>query len=200
VPSADLVLAGGTVFCPPAGARGARPVTHVAVTAGRIVAVGGSEVSDLAGAGTRVVDLAGGLLVAGFQDAHIHPVQGGLERLSCDLSALETQAGYLAAVRDYAARRADLTWVTGGGWMLAAFPGGLPRREVLDNVVPDRPVMLLNRDYHGAWVNTTALRLAGISRDTHDPVDGRIERDPVALGGGASPLTDASPHPCAEGK
>jgi len=178
VPSADLVLAGGTVFCPPAGARGARPVTHVAVTAGRIVAVGGSEVSDLAGPGTRVVDLAGGLLVAGFQDAHIHPVQGGRERLSCDLSALETQDGYLAAVRDYATRRADLTWVTGGGWMLAAFPGGLPRREVLDNVVPDRPVMLLNRDHHGAWVNTTALRLAGISRDTHDPVDGRIERDP----------------------
>jgi predicted amidohydrolase YtcJ len=153
-------------------------VTHVAVSGGRIVALGGSEVADLVGPRTRVVDLAGGLLVPGFQDAHIHPVQGGRERLSCDLSANATMADYVQTVATYAASRPEVPWVTGGGWMLAAFPSGLPRRETLDAVVPDRPVILLNRDHHGAWVNSAALRLAGVTSDTADPVDGRLERDP----------------------
>jgi len=60
---------------------------------------------------------------------------------------------------------------------MAAFPGGIPTREVLDRVVPDRPVILQNRDHHGAWVNSKALELAGIDSRTLDPVDGRIERD-----------------------
>jgi predicted amidohydrolase YtcJ len=177
VTSADLVFAGGVV-CTPAGAAPGVPAhTHAAVRAGRVVAVGGSEVADLVGPRTRLIDLAGGLLVPGFQDAHVHPVQGGRERLSCDLSEVETLDEYVRQVADYAARRSDLTWLTGGGWMLAAFPGGLPRRETLDAVVPDRPVVLLNRDHHGAWVNSEALRLAGVTADTADPVDGRIERD-----------------------
>ena len=106
--SADLVLAGGTVWHS-AGPGSGRPTpTHVAVTAGRIVALGGSEVADLVGPRTRVVDLAGGLLVPGFQDAHVHPVQGGRERLSCDLSDDSTRADYVRTVRDYASHRTDL--------------------------------------------------------------------------------------------
>lgn len=57
------------------------------------------------------------------------------------------------------------------------FPGGLPTRQELDMVVPDRPAFILNRDHHGAWVNTRALQAAGITRDSADPLDGRIERD-----------------------
>ena len=60
---------------------------------------------------------------------------------------------------------------------MPAFPGGTPLAADLDTVVPDRPVFLPNRDHHGAWVNTRALELAGIDRDTPDPPDGRIERD-----------------------
>src|SRR6266581_4075690 len=60
---------------------------------------------------------------------------------------------------------------------MAAFPGGTPARQDLDALVPDRPVLLINRDHHGAWVNSRALELAGITRDTADPADGRIERD-----------------------
>ncbi len=174
---ADLIFSGGGVFAPrPEG--GGPAATHVAVTAGRIVAVGDSDVLGLETSRTRRVDLAGGLLVPGFQDAHLHPVQGGRERLTCDLSDLETERDYVEAVGSYASRRTDLPWVTGGGWMLSAFPGGLPRRESLDAVVPDRPVMLLNRDHHGAWVNSVALRLAGVTAATPDPSDGRVERDP----------------------
>jgi predicted amidohydrolase YtcJ len=172
----DLIFAGGGVVHNQPGHL--PPVTHVAVSAGRIVALGGPEVRALAGAGTKLVDLAGGLLVPGFQDAHVHPVQGGRERLSCDLSQLTTERQYLTAVAAYAACHPELEWLTGGGWMLAAFPGGLPTREALDGAVPDRPVMLINRDHHGAWANTAALRLAGITADTPDPVDGRVERAP----------------------
>lgn len=174
MPTADLVLYGGRIH---AGDGTARRPTHVAVTGRRITAVGGVEVLDLTGPGTCRVDLDGGLLIPGFQDAHVHPVQGGRERLSCDLTGLQSERDYLRVIAAYTRARPDVRWVTGGGWMLSAFPGGLPRRDVLDSVVPDRPAMLLNRDHHGAWVNSAALRLAQLSADSPDPADGRIERE-----------------------
>ncbi|MEU3337835.1 amidohydrolase [Streptomyces sp. NPDC006668] len=75
-------------------------------------------------------------------------------------------------------------WITGGGWSMEAFEGGTPTSRLLDAVVPDRPVYLPNRDHHGAWVNSRALELAGITRDTPDPADGRIERDASGDPGG----------------
>lgn len=125
----------------------------------------------------RVVDLAGGLLAPGFVDAHVHPIQGGLERLRCDLSELGTREEYLAAVRRYADAHPDAPWILGGGWAMPAFPGGTPTAADLDAVVPDRPVFLPNRDHHGAWVNSRALEIAGVDARTPDPADGRIERD-----------------------
>ena len=124
-----------------------------------------------------VVDLAGGLIAPGFTDAHVHPIQGGLERLRCDLSGLSTREEYVAAVRAYADAHPDREWILGGGWAMPAFPGGNPLAADLDAVVPDRPVFLPNRDHHGAWVNSRALEIAGIHRDTPDPPDGRVERD-----------------------
>jgi predicted amidohydrolase YtcJ len=127
--------------------------------------------------GARTVDLAGGLLAPGFVDAHVHAVQGGLERIRCDLSELDSREDYLAAVAAYAASHRDRPWVLGGGWAMAAFPGGTPTAADLDRVVPDRPVFLPNRDHHGAWVNSRALEFAGITATTPDPPHGRIERD-----------------------
>jgi predicted amidohydrolase YtcJ len=124
-----------------------------------------------------VVDLAGGLLSPGFTDAHVHPVDGGMERLRCDLSEYSTRDQYLAALKQYADARPDLDWVLAGGWAMAAFPGGTPTAADLDAVVPDRPAVVTNRDGHGSWVNSRALELAGITADTPDPADGRIERD-----------------------
>ncbi|MGI8577842.1 MAG: amidohydrolase [Nocardioidaceae bacterium] len=175
--SAELVFTGGAVFRPSdQPAKQTRPATTVAVCGGRITAVGDESIRDLADPRTEVVDMQGKLLVPGFQDAHVHPVQGGLERLSCDLSGLDSAADYLAAVGEYAGSHRSVPWITGGGWMLAAFPQGLPHRNTLDAVVNDRPVSLVNRDHHGAWVNSRALELAGVTADTPDPVDGRIER------------------------
>ena len=146
----------------------------VVVDDGCIVSIGDGATT----VGARVVDVAGGLLLPGFTDAHVHPVQGGLERLSCDLSGLTVDRGaYLRHIRDHAAAHRDLDWVQGGGWAMAAFPAGLPTARELDEVVPDRPAALSNRDHHGLWVNSRALQAAGITAATPDPADGRIERD-----------------------
>ncbi len=146
----------------------------VVVEDGRIVQVATGDEPARSG---REVDLAGGLLAPGFVDAHVHPVQGGMERTRCDLSEPETRDGYLAAIAEYAAAHPDEPWILGGGWAMAAFPGGTPTAADLDRVVPDRPAFLPNRDHHGAWVNTRALELAGITAETQDGPDGRIERD-----------------------
>ncbi|MGI5460508.1 amidohydrolase [Streptomyces sp. CA-249302] len=169
---ADLLFTGGPVLTP-----GGRTATAVAVTGDRITAVGHDEVLDLAGPRTQVVDLAGRLLLPGFQDAHVHPIPAGLELSQCDLTGTRTAAETVAAVRAYADARPEREWVLGGGWSMEAFEGGTPTKELLDAVVPDRPVYLPNRDHHGAWVNSRALELAGITRSTPDPADGRIERD-----------------------
>jgi predicted amidohydrolase YtcJ len=144
----------------------------VLVDSGRILAVG----PDLSG-GDEVVDLRGGLLAPGFVDAHVHAVQGGLERTRCDLTEGSGRDDYLRLVREYADAHPDAEWVLGGGWAMSAFPGGTPTAADLDAVVPDRPVFLPNRDHHGAWVNSRALEVAGLDRHTADPADGRIERD-----------------------
>ncbi|RLK52651.1 amidohydrolase [Microbacterium telephonicum] len=175
---ADLVFTGGPVFTADTVRSRA---SAVAVRAGRIVAVGGDEVRGLIGPSTEVVDLAGRMLVPGFQDAHVHPVWGGLDMLRCDLSGDATRPQYLERIAAYAAQHPNEEWILGGGWQMSAFPGGTPTAADLDAIVPDRPVFLTNRDGHGAWVNSRALERAGIHAGTVDPADGRIER----LAGGA---------------
>jgi len=174
MPHADLVFTGGPVFTANTVRSRAR---SVAVSGGRIVAVGGDEIGDLVGPSTEIVDLRGRMLIPGFQDAHVHPVWGGLDMLRCDLAELTTAEEYLGAIGRFVAEHPDDAWVLGGGWQMSAFPGGTPTAAALDAVTGDRPAFFPNRDGHGAWVNSAALRLAGIDRDTPDPADGRIERD-----------------------
>lgn len=172
---ADLVFTGGPCFTVDPARSWA---SAVAVAGGRITAVGRhADVQDLIGPATEVVDLAGKLLLPGFQDAHVHPVLGGTTLRLCDLHDLHTAEEFLAAVADYAQRHPQAEWIRGGGWSMDAFSGGMPTKDMLDAVVPDRPVALPNRDAHGMWVNSKALEVCGITRDTPDPFDGRIERD-----------------------
>ena len=124
-----------------------------------------------------VVDLNGGTLLPGFIDAHVHPVFGGEQMRRCDLTAARTLAEYRDIIAAYLRAHPGAGWVTGGGWSMEAFPGGVPTAAALDDIVPDRPVFLPNRDGHGSWVNTEAIQLAGIDASTPDPADGRIERD-----------------------
>ncbi|AUY52982.1 amidohydrolase [Streptomyces sp. CB01881] len=171
---ADLVFTHGPVHTgDPARTR----ATTLAVTGERITAVGHDEVRELVGPGTEVVDLTGKLLIPGFQDSHIHAVYGGTELAGCDLTGTVGVDDYLDRLRAYADANPDQAWITGSGWSMESFEGGLPTRQLLDSVVPDRPVYLVNRDHHGAWANSRALELAGLTRESPDPADGRIERE-----------------------
>ena len=172
---ADLVLRGGRIATMDPARSWA---SALAVREGRLVAVGPDRAVDgLIGAGTRVIDLRGRTVTPGFQDAHVHPVHGGVYLLRCDLHEVMDADGYAKIITDYARANPDVPWIRGGGWYMAAFPGGAPHRDLLDRLVPDRPAILASRDGHSVWVNSRALELASITADTADPVDGRIERD-----------------------
>ncbi|MEV2210576.1 amidohydrolase [Streptomyces sp. NPDC050997] len=174
--AADLVMTGARVRLGRGLWAGA-----VAIRRGRIVALGNdaSSVRHLIGRRTRVIHAPGGMVIPGFQDSHIHAPFAGRERLRLDLHIMTGRHAYLDAIASYAATHPSEPWILGGGWSTDHFSGGIPRKEDLDAVVPDRPVFLFNRDLHRAWVNSRALEAAGITRDTPDPADGRIERDPV---------------------
>jgi predicted amidohydrolase YtcJ len=175
VADADLVFVGGHVF---SSDEGGRPASALAVSGGRIVAVGADdEVRELVGARTETVELNGRLLLPGFQDAHIHAVMGGVEMGQCDLTGTVDRDEYLRRIKAYAEQHPEAEWIVGGGWSMESFENGVPDRHLLDRVVPDRPVYLLNRDHHAAWVNTKALEVAGITSATPDPASGRIDRD-----------------------
>ncbi|MFE6510527.1 amidohydrolase [Nocardioides sp. NPDC057767] len=168
---AELVLRGGRVL-----RENRWEDVAVAVRDGRIAAVGAS-LDALVGPETVVEELDGRWVLPGFHDSHVHPVQAGLEMNQCDLTGLSTLEEYLDAIESYASANPGRAWVTGGGWSMDSFAGGVPDAAPLDRLLPDRPVFLPNRDHHSAWVNTRALEIAGIDARTPDPADGRIERD-----------------------
>jgi predicted amidohydrolase YtcJ len=173
--AADLVFVNGAVYTVDAARSWAQAV---AVRDGRIAIIGSDDdVRAAVGGGTEVVDLAGRMLVPGFQDAHVHPVSAGIDMLQCDLHDLDSKAGYLTAIAAYAEANPDEPWILGGGWSMDVFPRGCPSKDDLDAIVADRPVFLPNRDGHSAWVNSVALERAEVSSVTLDPADGRIERD-----------------------
>ncbi len=172
---ADLVLDGAAVYTLDAARSWAQAV---AVRDGRIVFVGTSAgAKALVGPKTRVVNLAGRMLLPGFQDAHVHPVSGGVELTQCNLNDLPDVKAVLAKVRECAASMKDRPWIVGGGWGLPIFPGGNPTAKDLDAIVSDKPVQLYAADGHSSWVNSKALQLAGVTAKTPDPKNGRVERD-----------------------
>jgi predicted amidohydrolase YtcJ len=174
-PPADLILTGGAVYTMDASRSWAEAV---AVRDGRIAFVGGVQgASAWRGAHTRVIELRGRMVLPGFQDAHIHPVSGGMDLARCSLHDLETAAAVLEAVRHCAARVGPGEWVLGGGYALPVFPGGVARKEDLDAVTGGRPALLYSADGHSAWANSAALAAAKVDARTRDPESGRIERD-----------------------
>jgi predicted amidohydrolase YtcJ len=173
---ADLVFRNGRVFTAEADVPF---VDAVAISGDRIAAAGTiSDIDGYVGPGTEVVDLKGSLLTPGFTDAHVHVATSGLEQLRLTFGDCGTAADALEAVGRYAAEHRDEPWIIGGGWSQAWFERGCPDALALDSVVADRPVLIANSDGHGAWANSRALEIAGISALTEDPEDGRIERLP----------------------
>lgn len=171
---ASLAFTNGKVFTGDAD----RPfVEAVAVSGERVMAIGrNDEIEAGLGHATEIVDLAGALVTPGFTDAHVHTATSGLEQLRLNFDRCDNASDALAAIARYVADHPDEPWIIGGGWSQAWFERGCPDARTLDAILGDRPALLTNADGHGAWANTRALEIAGISAATSDPYDGRIER------------------------
>ncbi|HNW33927.1 MAG TPA: amidohydrolase [Candidatus Ozemobacteraceae bacterium] len=174
---ADIILIHARLW-PGRTAVRPRPDKAIAITDDRISWIGDSDSYAVRrGPGTEVIDLCGALVIPGFRDAHLHPMIGAIDLIECRLSGPAEPALYLAQLREYAARHPNRPFIRGSGWIYAAFPKNGPHRRDIDQVVPDRPVFLKAIDGHSGWVNSAALRLAGITRETPDPAGGAIERE-----------------------
>src|SRR5204863_976063 len=175
-PSATLIVTNAAVYTvdkqhPKAEA--------VAVIGDRIVAVGSLADIDLwRGPQTRVIDAGGKLLLPGFNDAHVHFVDGGQALDSVQLNDATSAKEFAEPIADRAKRTPKGEWVTGGDWDETKWiPANLPTKEVIDPLTPDTPVFVNRYDGHMALANSVALRLAGISARTPDPPGGVIVRD-----------------------
>ena len=168
---ADFVFRHGAVYT----VENAQPWAEaVAVRADRIVYVGTEVgVAGYIGKRTRVIDLGGGMLLPGFIDSHAH------------ISASETMSDaaltfrgqppevVVAALKRYVEAHPDDRMILGNGWIYEAFPTSGPTKELIDPFIPDRPAVLKAIDGHNMWVNSKALEIAGITRDTPDPLPGK---------------------------
>ncbi len=174
--AADLIAAKGRIYtmddaCPFAEA--------IALRNGQIVAVGhNSDIAKLAGRGTQIVDLGNRAVIPGLIDSHVHLMEFALRLRRADLAGASTLEEALCRVQRAAESAAPGEWIVGGGFDSNRWTR-LPNRSDLDGVASDRPVFLASKDMHSGWVNSVALRLAGIDRDTPNPPDGEILRDPL---------------------
>ncbi len=145
----------------------------IATRGDRIVAIGVSmEIRALAGSATEVVDLGGRRVVPGFNDAHWHLPT----RRTADLVDAGNVQEIQRRLKEFAATLGPDEWVTGRGWGPSDFPDNQAHRRYLDEVFPDRPVLLTDRDGHQTLANSRALTLASVTRATKDPANGRIDR------------------------
>jgi len=151
----------------------------LAVRGEKILAVGSArEIDRYRGPNTRVIDAQGRLVLPGFTDCHIHFMEGSLGLLHVDLNGAATVGEIQKRVSAYAVAHPHEEWILGMGWTYPVFaPSGMPDRRILDEVVLDRPVLLEAYDGHTSWANSKALAMAGITRETADPHNGKIVRD-----------------------
>ncbi|CAH0495898.1 amidohydrolase [Novosphingobium sp. CECT 9465] len=124
------------------------------------------------------IDGKGGVLLPGMIDAHAHVMDIGFAALSLDLSETASLSDALAKIRSFVAEHPDRPWIVGGGWNQETWNlGRFPTAAELDAVTGNRPVLLRRVDGHAVWANSAALKAAGITAATRDPVGGKLERN-----------------------
>jgi predicted amidohydrolase YtcJ len=171
---ADVVIRHAQVYT----ADSSKPRAEaIAIDGDRLVYVGSdSGAREWIGDSTRVIDGQGGTLLPGFVDAHVHPYSG-IDLAECEVSGDTSRAQLLEHIRACSRAKPDVPWIRGSGWQLPLFPNANPTAAFFDQAVRDRPAFLWAADGHSGWANTKALAVAGITRETRDPPNGRIERD-----------------------
>lgn len=150
----------------------------VAVEGAHIAAVGSSaEIRKLAGAGARVIDAHGAMVVPGFIDAHVHFIEGGFALQSVKLRDARTKAEFIQRIGDFAKTIPAGAWILNGDWDHENWGGELPTRQWIDAVTPNNPVWINRLDGHMSLANSAALKAAGVTRDVKDVSGGTIVRD-----------------------
>ena len=169
-PGVDLVFVNARAWTLDASAPWAEAV---AVNGNEIVYVGDNAGAiAMAGENTVQHDLDGQMLLPGFIDAHMHPVSGGAYAKALSLNTFGTVDEWIAAIDKFGQANADSPLIFGYGWLSTTFGHAGPTRQMIDSVVPDRPVLIMDEGFHGAWANSVALEELNITQDTADPVPG----------------------------
>jgi predicted amidohydrolase YtcJ len=170
---ADLVILNAKIY------SAAKKEQAIAVRGNRIAAVGiHDEIHALIGPNTKQLDAKGCTVTPGFHDSHVHFLSGSLSLLQVELADSNSIADIQEKIRAFAAANTTKSCIVGRGWVYGTFPDGLPSKQLLDHVVPDRPVVMKCYDGHTIWVNSRALQSANITLSTPDPPGGVIVRDP----------------------
>ena len=151
----------------------------LAIRGERIVAVGSdTDIANLQSKDTKVIDAKGHLVLPGFTDCHIHFIDGSFSLGRVNLEDAKDAADIQQRLREYGGKHPGSHWILGRGWNYAMFHTSLPDKKYLDEVFPDRPAFLEGYDGHTYWANSKALALAHITKDTPNPPNGIIVRDP----------------------
>jgi predicted amidohydrolase YtcJ len=182
MPKADVIFTHGNVYTGVAEASSFKAVKRaqaIAVRGDRIEAVGeNAEILKLKGPETQIIDLGGKFTMPGFNDAHVHLSNGGLDRLNVNLLGVKSLEEFRERIRAKVASAAPGDWILGGGFDENLWPvKAVPTRWDIDEVSDGHPVFLQRVDEHIAVANTRALQLASITIASRDPKGGKIDRD-----------------------
>jgi predicted amidohydrolase YtcJ len=156
----------------------------IAIHQGKIIYVGSNAgVESFIGPETNMVDLDGKMVLPAFVDSHMHPAHSA-HLYQYQLSLFDTSSpdpirAYLETIREFANTNPDTPWIIGGGYSRSVFDEVGPRKEWLDGIDSKRPIVLTSTDGHSMWVNSKALELAHITKDTPQPEEGVIKQDPL---------------------
>ncbi|MET3289211.1 UNVERIFIED_CONTAM: putative amidohydrolase YtcJ [Brevibacillus sp. OAP136] len=172
----DMIISSNAVFT---GLENAPRPAAVAIKGNRIVGIGTEqEWEDRIGPDTKIFRYEDKLVMPGFNDMHLHVVPACLMEDHVSLIGARSETEVAEMVATFAASRPDDEWVQGYNWYHPYWDEPkLPHRRTLDAVIPDRPVFLFHASGHTGWVNTKALEILGIDRNTPDPPHGEIVRD-----------------------
>ena len=174
---ADTVYTNGKIYT----VNNAQPWAEaVAIRDGKFLTVGtAAEIAAVTGEGTEVIDMEGRFAMPGIFDLHSHPfITPWYGSMNLSLQNPGEADAILAEIKAYADANPDKEWIIGGQYLNGVFPGDSPSRELLDEIVPDRPVAMLDQTGHSMWINSKAMELAGINADTPTSQLIVIEKDP----------------------
>src|SRR5688572_10534983 len=174
--TADLVVVNANVRTMNSAAKQAG---SIAVLGNKIIAVGNdADTKPFIGSRTKVIDAKGKLVIPGFNDAHVHFLEGGFQLSSVDLRSAKTPQEFVERIREFAAKTPKGRWILGGKWDHENWtPNNLPTAAMIDAVTPDHPVFIDRLDGHMALANSLAMTLAKVDKNVKDVDGGEIVRD-----------------------